>query len=444
VAVAAAGFGASALVGVLLAYDPIIGIGALIGLVYAALALINLPLAVGLWVPLFLLEGLPGTQMLPEVGALPIIAAWAGQAASPGSWQRLQFHRRGRLFLLLLLFLIWLTLSLGWAEDSGESLSLLASTIETGAFLVLISTSLSSTSHLRWVAGGFVAGALLSTLIGIVGQVGGVAAVEQGGRLQGASGDPNYFAAQVFAATAIAAGLAATTRNLAVRFSLVAALMPFAYALVGSQSRGGFIAALTMAVAALILFKRRRIQVLGVILALVALFGVWLATDREAWTRLTENADRGAGREDLWTVAWRVSGDHPITGVGLNNFSVRAPEYTREPGALAEVRQIERGQPVHNAYLSFLTETGIVGLALFLLLAVAVLRAGARAASSFDLTGDHATATLARVIVVALAGILSASFFLPNGGDKRIFALMGLAIASLALAERALERHATG
>jgi O-antigen ligase len=100
------------------------------------------------------------------------------------------------------------------------------------------------------------------------------------------------------------------------------------------------------------------------------------------------------------------------------------------------VKQIERGQPVHNAYLSFLAETGVIGLALYLALAIVAVRAGARAASRFDLTGDSAAATLTRAIVVALVGMMGAAFFLPNGGDKRIFALMALAVAALAVAER--------
>jgi uncharacterized protein (DUF2062 family) len=46
----AAGIGIGAVVGVLLAYDPMIGLAAVFAVVYATLAMFNLPLAVGLWV----------------------------------------------------------------------------------------------------------------------------------------------------------------------------------------------------------------------------------------------------------------------------------------------------------------------------------------------------------------------------------------------------------
>ena len=171
---------------------------------------------------------------------------------------------------------------------------------------------------------------------------------------------------------------------------------------------------------------------------MTALLGIWVASDPETWTRLTSSEDGGSGRVDLWTVAWRMSGDYPIAGVGLDNFPVRSLEYTLEPGTLTDIRQIERGQPVHNGYLSLLAETGVIGLALYLAFAVAVLRAAGRAASYFDGVGDGAAATMTRATIVALAGILSAAFFLPNAGDKRIFALMGVGLAWLAVAQ--LER----
>jgi O-antigen ligase len=139
-----------------------------------------------------------------------------------------------------------------------------------------------------------------------------------------------------------------------------------------------------------------------------------------------------------------MSGDQPIAGVGLDNFSLRSLEYTREPGGLDDLIPIEEGQPVHNGYLSYLAETGIIGLTLYLALAVAVLRAGARAASYFEIAEDHAAATMTRATIVALFGILSAVFFLPNAGDKRIFALMALALASFAVAKRAHRQDSAG
>ena len=39
----------------------------------------------------------------------------------------------------------------------------------------------------------------------------------------------------------------------------------------------------------------------------------------------------GTGRTALWTVAWRITEDHPVAGVGLDNFIEQAPKYTLQP-----------------------------------------------------------------------------------------------------------------
>lgn len=52
--------------------------------------------------------------------------------------------------------------------------------------------------------------------------------------------------------------------------------------------------------------------------------------------------------------------DYPLTGVGLNNFIVRLPEYGRQPAISWWL------QPVHNIFLLVFAETGIVGFGVFI------------------------------------------------------------------------------
>ncbi len=64
-------------------------------------------------------------------------------------------------------------------------------------------------------------------------------------------------------------------------------------------------------------------------------------------------------RQQLNTSAihlWRVS---PIVGIGLGNFLVKLPE-------ALPIRSVYFLQPVHNIYLLLLSETGVVGLGVFL------------------------------------------------------------------------------
>lgn len=429
---------AGILIGILVAWNPLAGVAIVFALVYAPLAMINLPLAMALWLPLLFLEGLPGTAMLPEVGLAAIAAGWLGQALHHGSWQRRQLNQHKRTLLLACVFALWLALSLVWAQEPSRGVSLLASAVEVVLVLVLVSTTPATPPQLRTLAAGFVAGALLSALIGIVGHSVGAAAVDMEGRLQGAAGDPNFFAAQMVAGMALALGLIASTRRLPPRLLLTAILFPLAYGIIASESRGGFVALIATGLAALVVFRRQRAQILLVIVGIAAVMGIWLSSNTSAWHRITNaSEDRGSGRQDLWTVALRVYDDHPVLGVGLSNFEVYAPQYTREPGALTGVVHIESELGVHNAYLSLLVETGLVGVFLFLFLAGRVVVADVRSARQFERATDPDAAMLARAIAVALVGMLSAAFFLSNAEDKRVWVLMGLALASAGIAHNA-------
>lgn len=430
-----------ALAGILMAWQPAVGVALMFALVYAPLAMVNLPLATGLWMPLLFLEGLPGATFVPEAGAIVVGVAWLGEVVRPDSWQRLQLRRHRRLFTLAGLAVLWFALSLGWADEPGRGLGLLLSSAEVAIFFALIATIPSTTSQLRTVAAGFVAGAVLSALIGIVGQLVGLADVTQGGRLQGAAGDPNFFAGQLVGGLALACGLLATSRRPAARVWLGASLLILAYGIVASQSRGGFAALAVAAIAALIIFRHHRPQVLLLVAGLVAVMGLWLANDPAAWQRITTPSQEagsagGSGREDLWTIALRMSGDSPINGVGYNNFAVQAPNYTREPGTLTGVIHVENHQEVHNAYISLLAETGVIGLALFLGVTGACVASATRAGRRFAAAGRQRAEIFSQAVAVGLAGMLGAAFFLSQAADKRIWVLMGLAAACVGVAER--------
>ncbi len=93
---------------------------------------------------------------------------------------------------------------------------------------------------------------------------------------------------------------------------------------------------------------------------------MWFSLNPHAWQRISEFDSSGTGRTALWTVAWRITEDHPVNGVGLDNFVEQAPKYTREPGKLELVHNIaEKPHVAHNVYLQFLAETGFIGAILF-------------------------------------------------------------------------------
>ncbi|MDZ7587361.1 MAG: O-antigen ligase family protein [Patescibacteria group bacterium] len=67
-------------------------------------------------------------------------------------------------------------------------------------------------------------------------------------------------------------------------------------------------------------------------------------------------------RSQLNKIAWQMFLNHPLTGVGLNNFTLTMDQYGYIP---ATTRFL---QPVHNIYLLILSETGLIGFTGFLYL----------------------------------------------------------------------------
>ena len=67
-------------------------------------------------------------------------------------------------------------------------------------------------------------------------------------------------------------------------------------------------------------------------------------------------------RSQLNKISWQMFLNHPLSGIGLNNFTVSMEKYGY---VTATTRFL---QPVHNIYLLILSETGLIGLAGFIYL----------------------------------------------------------------------------
>ena len=83
--------------------------------------------------------------------------------------------------------------------------------------------------------------------------------------------------------------------------------------------------------------------------------------------QLTSESESVSVRQDLVSSALAMFRSSPIVGVGLGNFIVELPEFS-------VTRQIFFLQPVHNIYLLFFTETGLLGIVALCFLLFMTLR----------------------------------------------------------------------
>lgn len=432
----------ASLIGVGIALNVPIGIALLLGLVYLAIAMSNLQLGLALWLPLIFLEGLPAFNLGAKAAGLLIIGVWFATLGRRREHVLFAIRTSPVIWTGIAGLLVWYSLSLLWATDTGMVFADLWHWYAVALLALIVATTVSDRRVLGWMLIAFVVGATLTVTQGIVsgGLSTSATAIDTAaeGRLEGGQGDPNFLAAGIVPAIIIVLGLFTALRGRGVRWWLMIPLAILALGLAASESRGGALAALAAVVAAMFAFRNRRAEVLAVVALVVGVAAIWFSVAPSAWERVTDFDSGGSGRDELWEIAWRMSGDNVAVGVGLNNFPVVSKEYVSEPGSLERLDLIvDRAKVVHNAFLQLLAETGVIGLALFLLVAVASLSAAWRAAGRFREAGDAVFETAMHGVVVAMVALLAASFFVSNGVDKRLWVLFGLGPASLAVATRA-------
>lgn len=421
VGLAAAGLGAA------LAVDLRIALALVAAGAFAAILWFDLRLALVVWVPVLFLEGVAATNAAGKAGGALVAFGWLV------AWPRLRSQGMPRVPAALPAVLVglgvWLSLSVTWSGDAGLAAGALWQWYAVGLVLVIVATAMGHrTTDIRLVAGAFVVGAVLSVLVGLA--LPGVGSGEEG-RFRGAVGDPNLLAVGLVPAAILAVGLLPGQRGRRLRWATAASVPVLLAGFAASGSRGAFVGAVvTVVVATALLVRRRRMFVTASVVGAVVLGGA-LVLFPAAWER-SDDLGPGSGRGDLWTVAWRVSGDHPLTGVGLANYPEVAGEYVRQVGPLRAVDLIAaEPHDVHNMYLQMLAETGVVGLALFVASICGCVWAAGRSARRLARRGSRPDAGLATAVLLAMVSMLVSGVFISHAVDRRLWVLLALGPALL-------------
>jgi len=93
-----------------------------------------------------------------------------------------------------------------------------------------------------------------------------------------------------------------------------------------------------------------------------------LASNFEAATNELSTTRAGASRNEIWRATLKMFAAHPILGVGLGGYWIGITAYHDASGLMTP-------QEAHNDYLELLSSGGIVGFAIGVWFAVAVIRA---------------------------------------------------------------------
>ncbi len=148
-------------------------------------------------------------------------------------------------------------------------------------------------------------------------------------------------------------------------WAVAAALMVFGVAL--SFSRGPMLAVILCTLLLAVFVKPlRRYVAYGCVLAALAIAITWPQFGDKLQERMLDK-DNVTLRLKLWDIAAHMALDHPLVGVGLNNFA----HYQIETIRRNQINTIDepyagRIPGAENLYLQLAAETGVIGLASFI------------------------------------------------------------------------------
>lgn len=202
--------------------------------------------------------------------------------------------------------------------------------------------------------------------------------------------------------------LRAHSQNAYVRMALLGAAVACFFSIIGSQSRGAFLALCVMGL--FLIWKSRQRAVMAVGVTVSVLIGAMFVPD--SWVERMETIQNyeedgsAQGRFKAWTFAYRVAMDKPITGGGFDVF-------LDEQYFIRLVPEANHSTNFHSVYFEVLGEQGVIGLALFMALFAAGWftfgRVMALTKGRADLLWAH---DLARMSQVSMIGYATAGAFL--------------------------------
>jgi O-antigen ligase len=422
-------------VGALAGAEPRMALLAVIGILVAGLVLWNLTVGLCVFVLVAHLEALPrlgGAVSLAKAVGFLLVASWllafALRPVAASYGRRLRWGEAA----LLVGFVAWLAITLLWADDLDAGWEALPRYALNVVLFPIVAVGIRERRHLLAFLTMMIVGATLSAAYGLTFRA------EVEGRLEGAGVNANALGLLLIFGTVLATTLALDRklRGIARVGAGVAALF-CTYALLVTLSRGALIGTAVALVAAIVFARprrRARLLLLVTVAAGCAVFYFVAFAPVAARERVTEPGD-GSGRVDIWQVGWRMAEANPVGGVGVGNFRTSAVRYVLEPGVLRRSETLLDDQKVtHNVYLQMLTETGAIGLALYLGVLLFALGCAASAARRFERLRDYELSLIARGIIVAIVGVLAASFFSSQLFLKPLWLMLAVCPALLAMA----------
>jgi O-antigen ligase len=256
-------------------------------------------------------------------------------------------------------------------------------------------------------------------------------------RLSGPVGDPNFFAQVMVVLVLIGVERFMHDQNWFARILAGSCLVLSTLTVIFTFSRGATVA---MALALVLFFLIARLKpaqviavlALGILLLLFAppTFFDRIFTIRDLFSPgsgqidlTSDRAIRGRASESL--TAWSMVRQHPFLGVGLNNYTTLYQEYAKSLGLAPSAEP----RAPHNLYLEVAAETGVVGLAAFLLMIGFAFRAIIAARRALKAAGMDDYAHMVTGFALAFVAYMLSGVFAHAAYPRYFYLMLGIAYA---------------
>jgi putative inorganic carbon (HCO3(-)) transporter len=313
----------------------------------------------------------------------------------------------------LLFFLLVSLFSLTVSENTGVSIYELRTVILGPLifYLLLREAPLGDAGLLR-VVDALVLGALIMSLIGLYQYVVGADVISAEGvrRIRGLYGSPNNLGLYLGRIVPITVAFLFFGGDKRRRWGYLAAGLPILVCLYLTHSRGAWLLGVPASLLFIGALRGRRALLAAVGATVAALVALLPFAGAE---RIRTLFDLGGGtafhRLKLWEATVNMIRDHPLWGVGLDNFLYQYPRYM-----LPEAWQEPDLSHPHNVVLDWWTRLGVLGVGALVWVEVAFFRLGLRLYRSLD-DGDLRALVLglmASMVDFLAHGLIDNSFFL--------------------------------
>lgn len=310
----------------------------------------------------------------------------------------------------------------------------------------LIAMNIQDERDLWIVIGAILAGVILQTAIGVAQYVTnndfglGLFTVGELRRVTGTLGWPNTLGA--YGASVLLFGLALWVSSQGGKWIWLVNIASFALVIL-SYSRGAWIATMLGAVVVVWLCLRMLIpdsrkilsKVFTIILIATLIVSIFSDSIFARVENLSPQMEVLVTRAQLSEIAFNMISAHPLLGVGQNNFMEVIRSYDTTGVTLHNM------EPAHNVFLLIAAETGLIGLALFILLLGAALLGCWRIMGSQNrLFSASAIGLIGAILAIAITN--TADVHLRSDGFFAFFwCLLGLLMALENLSRQAQEKR---